>query len=106
MQQRRETDFSVDHPVIAELIHQVQRYPTQVLLGLHQVDGADGTGDIVGQVGAFGGRHKVAAVGFPIGIRLDFAHNVETQGAVQMEMEFNFGQLLKFARHGSFCFLL
>lgn len=69
-----------------------RKHPFQGLVFAAQGHIRNGTGDKIGQVGAFSWGHKgLPAFGFRYN-RIEQTHHVETEGAVEVEVEFYFGQ--------------
>ena len=99
MQERGEADFSINHMVSLQLPHQIQCHESKLLLRLHEFKTPDGPQKVISQVGAFWGCYEGGAVFFEAGAGGNLSDDIVAQRAVEVQVEFNFRQMLKFVAH-------
>jgi hypothetical protein len=76
--------------VFLQLVEDVQGDQPEGFLRLHEGYCAVGATDVVGQVGAYGRRDELPAVGVGRHRGVEFFDHVVAERAVQVEVEFDF----------------
>ena len=99
MLQRGKADLGVQNAVFAQLIKQVKRHQPQLLGGLHQTDAFQGAKQVIGQSGSIRRGDKPPQVFLLVNAAFEQMDNLPAQGAVQVEMQFDLGKVLKRKSH-------
>lgn len=90
MLQGGEADLGVNNMILLQLVEHIEGGYAQGFFCLHQVHLADGAFDVVGEIETAFGGDEFVLVDLRSDGRIELMDGFEAEGAIQVEMEFDF----------------